>query len=168
MVHFLPHILQLLEEVPSDEETVAICSQLLASETVALPSIVFLVHYLLHNCFDQLTLEQIGELHDVGIGAKVSVKASTPLDLTGYGRFRTRNFGHFHVIFHSVVQTNMKCRFVSYSSQNATIKAIYPLVVLREMPLGNEIDTKKVHELEGFFASRTTYDTFFIYFTKKD
>ena len=66
----------MLEEVPSDEETVAICSQLLASETVALPSIVFLVHYLLHNCFDQLTLEQIGELHDVGIGAKVSVKAS--------------------------------------------------------------------------------------------
>ena len=36
------------------------------------------------------------------------------------------------------------------------------------MPFGNELDTKKVHDLEGFSASRTTYDIFFIYSTEND
>ena len=67
----------------------------------------------------------------------------------------------------------MKWKFVLYSSHDyylITIKAIYPLVVLREMPFGNEIDAKKVYDLEGFSVSRTTYDTFFTYMysTEKD
>ena len=56
----------------------------------------------------------------------------------------------------------------SYSLHSTTIKIIYPLVVLMEMPFGNEIDTKKVHDLEGFSASRMTYDNFFIYSAEKD
>ena len=35
-----------------------------------------------------------------------------------------------------------------------------------EMPFGNEVDTKKVHDLEGS-ASRTTYDNLFIFSTEK-
>ena len=54
----------------------------------------------------------------------------------------------------------MKLRFVSYSLQTTTIKAIYPRVILREMPFGNETDTGKVQDLEGFSASRTAYDRF--------
>ena len=78
------------------------------------------------------------------------------VDNSPLGRFRTKNLGHFHVIFHSVVLTNIKRRFVSYSSHSTTIKTIYPLVVLREMPFSNEIDTKKLHDLEGFSTSHTT------------
>ena len=83
---------------------------------------------------------------------------------------RTRNFGHFHIIFQSVVQTNIKWRFVSYSSHSIiTIKAIYPLVILMEMPFGNKIDTKNGNDLEGFSVSLgTTSDNFFIYSTEKD
>ena len=84
------------------------------------------------------------------------------------GRSRTMNFCHFHVIFHSVVRTNMKWRLVSYSSHRTTIKAIYVLVIFREMPCGNEIDTKLVHDLEGFSGSCTTYDNNLIYSTEKD
>ena len=36
------------------------------------------------------------------------------------------------------------------------------------MPSDSEIDTKKVHDLEGFSASHTTYDNFFIYSTEKN
>ena len=37
-----------------------------------------------------------------------------------------------------------------------------------EIPFGNEINTKKVHDLEGFSASHTTYENFFTYSTEKD
>ena len=64
--------------------------------------------------------------------------------------------------FHSVVQANMKWRFVSHSSQNTTmLYAIYPLVVLREMSFGNEIDTKMVHEAEGLSALTIRHMTIF-------
>ena len=60
-----------------------------------------------------------------------------------------------------LVQTNMKWRFVSYSSHSTTIKAIYPLVVLREMPFSNEIDTKNVYRLGGFLC--VPYDIWFFF-----
>ena len=72
------------------------------------------------------------------------------------GRFYTKNLGYFHVIFHSVVM-KVCVILISYST---TIKAKYPLVVLREMSFSNEIDTKMVHDLEGFSAFRTAYDIF--------
>nr|XP_054759360.1 zinc finger FYVE domain-containing protein 26-like [Lytechinus pictus] len=64
-------VYQILEDVCSSEETIAICTQLLESQKIALPSVVFLVHYLLHNCLDELSLERAGGLHDISIGAKV-------------------------------------------------------------------------------------------------
>ena len=39
-----------------------------------------------------------------------------------YGRFRTRKFCHFYIIFHSIVQTNMKGKLVSWLSSSTTIK----------------------------------------------
>ena len=87
------------------------------------------------------------------------------------GQFRTRNLGHLHVIFHSVVQTNIKWRFVSSSCHSTTIKAIYPLVFLMEMPFSNEIDTNRCMKLEGLcvpYDIHVHVQHFFIYSTEKD
>ena len=72
------------------------------------------------------------------------------------GRFCTRTFFHFYIIFHSVVQTNMKRKFVSWFWYY--YKAIYPVVVLRVMPVCYKNKRKKVHNVEDFSASRMPYD----------
>ena len=52
------------------------------------------------------------------------------------GRICTRKFCDFYIIFHSIVQTNMKQKFVSRIYSSTTIKQyIYPVIVLSVMPV---------------------------------
>ncbi|XP_072171552.1 uncharacterized protein [Diadema setosum] len=64
-------VYQLIKELPSSEETVAICSELLESQKLALTSVVFLVQFLLTDHLADISYERAGELRDIGIGAKV-------------------------------------------------------------------------------------------------
>ena len=64
--------------------------------------------------------------------------------LIAQGRVCTWNFWHVRVIVHSVVQTNIKWRFISWLFHNTTIKQ-YLLVVFRDNKKWTE---KKVHGVE--------------------
>ena len=85
----------------------------------------------------------------------------------GLGNSTLEDFLICYIIFHSIVQTNMKWKCVSWLSSSTYYKAIYPLVVLRVMPVCYRIKRKRVHNMEDFSASRTTYDNLFIYTEKE-
>ena len=81
-----------------------------------------------------------------------------------WGRIRIKNVGYFHMIFYSVVQTNMKW-FV-----HTTIKAIHPLVVFSwgKCHLATK-QTQKGALLGGIVCVPYDMTIFFkIYSTKKD
>ena len=72
------------------------------------------------------------------------------------GRFRTRKCCNFYIIFHSIVQTNMKQKFVSRSSSSTTSNISSGCLECNDSLFNIKIERKKVHNMEDFSASRTT------------